>query len=210
MRKLKNYTEEQILQEIEKIVNILAHNFTFGYYDLDDIKQEGRIEGIKALERYDEDLPLANFLCVHIRNRLINIIRNKYHRNDPPCKSCYGSIQGETQHVDGKYCAKFLAWKSRNARKAGLVCPADLSNIDDTSEETTKINSTVSEDFAKQEIWDMIDLKLPSFMRADYLKLKAGISIPKNRRDAVIKKIREFLTMDEIDEIYETADNNED
>lgn len=197
-----NKTEKEVLEEIDRIVNILAYKFKFGYYDVEDIKQEGRIEGIKALDKYDENLPLPNFLYSHIRNRLTNLIRDKYHRNDPPCKMCHGVNQGHTEHKDGKFCEQYIIWKNRNERKANLVCPTDISNIDDTEEKNTKVPDSVSDNLIKKEVFDLIDLKLPVSLRADYLKLRSGVNIPKIRKDLIVKTIKDFLTDEEIDDLY--------
>lgn len=196
-------TEEMLLKRIDAVINNLAHNYVFGYYDLDDIKQEARIFVLKEFHRYDESRPLENFVYTIAKTRLINLIRNKYHRSDPPCKNCHGEIDGQTQHDNGKYCEKYLAWKKRNADKAGLVNALDISNIDDTEESNTKLPDQISENIAKTEIFNLIDVKLPASMRADYLKMWAGLSINKVRRDAIIKTIRDFLTNEEIDDIYE-------
>lgn len=186
-------TEEEVIETIKRLVNTIAPKFVFGYYSLDDIKQEAFIKAIEALEDYNPKLPLANFLSVHIRNRLRNLIRDKYHRNDPPCKTCHNCVNGQTQHSNGKYCEKYLAWKNLNADKAGIVCPLDISNIDDTEESNTKLIDNVTNELCKEEIFDIVDEKLPAYLRADYLKLKAGIQVNKTRKDLVLKKIREIL-----------------
>src|SRR5690348_1481836 len=104
-------TEAEVLEAIEKAVNALASSFTFGIYDIDDIKQQGRLYALQALatEKYDPSRPLPNFLYAHIRNRLINLKRDKLHRNDPPCKEC---ASGEPCQPDG-HCKKFLEWRKR-------------------------------------------------------------------------------------------------
>lgn len=195
-------TEAELLAKIEHVTNTLAYDYTFGYYDVDDIKQEAFIIAMKCLKKYDESRPLENLLYVHIKNRLNNLIRDKYHRNDPPCKKCHLEIDGKTSHADGRFCDKYLAWKNRNANKSHLVSPHDICNIDDTVEKNTKIPDTVSDNIAKEEIFNLIDLKLPCDMRADYLKMRAGLTIPKVRRDNIINTIRQFLTDDEIEDIY--------
>ncbi len=199
-----NISEAEFVERVNGVINSQAAQYTFGYYDIDDIRQEAWKEILKSLHRYNPELPLENFLYVHVSNRLKNVIRNKYHRNDPPCKICHGQISGQTEHPDGKYCDKYLSWKKRNSDKKNLVCPTDISNIDDTNEKNTKFNEKVSENMAKEEIFAIIDLKLPAYLRADYLKIKSGVTIPKNRRDLVIKAIREFLTNDEINDAYES------
>ena len=191
-------TEADVLAEIDRVVRILAREYKFGYYDVEDIEQEGRIFAIKVMDKYDPSKPLSNFLHVVIKRHLINIIRNKYHRNDPPCKICHGAIEGNTAHADHKICVKYKGWKKRNSSKAGLVCPLDISNLDDADENNTKFYDTGEESLSRTEIFNLIDLKLSADLRADYLKLKAGVSIPKARKDLIVKTIKEILTEGEI------------
>lgn len=66
-----------ILRVIEKI----SPKYTFGYYDIDDLRQESYIICLKALRKYDESRPLENFLSRHLSNRLKSLIRDKYSRS---------------------------------------------------------------------------------------------------------------------------------
>ena len=77
----KGMTEEQVVDVINGVVNILAYNFKFGYFDLDDMKQQGRMYAIEALPRFNPDVGnLHNFLRSHIRNRFLNLHRDKLSR----------------------------------------------------------------------------------------------------------------------------------
>jgi len=38
---------DEVLETIEKVVNNVASKYKFGYFDLDDIKQEGRVFAMK-------------------------------------------------------------------------------------------------------------------------------------------------------------------
>ena len=85
----KGMTEEQVLEAIENVVNSLARNFRFGYFDTEDMKQEGRVYAIEGITKYNPKVgPLENFLRTHIRNRFINLRRNKLTRYQPPCVDC--------------------------------------------------------------------------------------------------------------------------
>ena len=72
-------TEEQVVEIILKVSKRVAHKYTFGAYDEDDIIQEGFLIGMDGLERYDESRPLENFLQVHISNRLYNLRRDEHY-----------------------------------------------------------------------------------------------------------------------------------
>src|SRR5688500_13353992 len=124
-----NMSEAQVLEAIEKTVRLVAASFRFGYFDVDDMRQQARLFALQALDKYDESRPLENFLYTHIKNRLINFKRDKYKRNDPPCQVCHGTIPGEsTGHEDGALCARYRAWRKRNLSKQNIMNPLDISN----------------------------------------------------------------------------------
>lgn len=57
--------------------------FKFPSYDIEDIKQEGRIIGLSKLQKYTEDRgDLENFLFVSISNGLRNLIKKHYYDYD--------------------------------------------------------------------------------------------------------------------------------
>ncbi len=188
-----NVSEAHFLEVVEKVVGILSRSFTFGYFDVADIKQQGRLFAIKAMEKYDPSRPLDNFLYTHVKNRLINFRRDKFRRNDPPCHDCHNSIAGETQHADKQYCPKYINWLRLNSAKQNIMNPLDISNICDEREPTTRNESSVVEDIERNELLSLIDMKLSVELRSDYLKMQSGESVPKTRREAVKAAVLEIL-----------------
>jgi RNA polymerase sigma factor (sigma-70 family) len=193
MRLPDNVTEKDFLQATEKVVNILAASFKFGYFEVEDIKQQARLFAIEAMGRYDPSRPLDNFLFTHIRNRLINFRRDKYRRNDPPCIECHNSLPGSTLHEDGQYCEKYSIWLRRNASKQNIMNPIDLHNISDEHERNTHTESCVLEDIEIAELRNMIDIKLEPELRSIYLQMLAGDSVPRSKRTEVERAIEEII-----------------
>lgn len=190
-------TEELFLAAVDNAVRLLAPNFTFGYYDVDDIRQEATLFAIEALPRYDTSRPLDNFLYVHIRNRLTNLKRNEYRRTDSPCALCHRPEGNRSRHPSGEFCARYLGWKKRNDAKANLSRPLDLDHIADEHESGTRAESEVEGDAQTRELLGLIDENLPVEMRATYLQMRAGKSVPKARRTAVERVIRQILGEDD-------------
>jgi RNA polymerase sigma factor (sigma-70 family) len=188
-----NISEEQFLTATNKVVNILCPSFAFGYFDVEDIKQQGRIFAIEAMARYDPTRPLDNFLYTHIKNRLINFRRDKFRRNDPPCFSCHNSIAGETLHADKQYCEKYLAWLHRNSVKQNIINALDISNIADELEPNMREESSVVEDIERNELLALIDMKLDVELRQVYLQMQAGDSVSKTKREQVEKAILDIV-----------------
>ena len=71
-------TEQEVVDQIEKVCNRIAPRYTFYGYALDDIKQEAFIICMEALNRYDNSRPLENFLSVKLSNRLKNFVRDNH------------------------------------------------------------------------------------------------------------------------------------
>lgn len=72
-------TESQ-LKTILKVIDRIAPKYIFGFYELDDIKQESYIICLEILPKYDNVRPFENFVSRHLSNRLKDLIRNKYSR----------------------------------------------------------------------------------------------------------------------------------
>lgn len=75
----KNMTKEEVIKQINIVVNRISPKYTFNGYEVDDIKQEAFIICMDALERYDSNRPLENFLSVHLSNRLKNFVRDNFY-----------------------------------------------------------------------------------------------------------------------------------
>lgn len=152
------------MDTITKVARFLAPKFVFASYDIDDIFQEAFIMGIDGLEKYDEKRPLSNFLFTHISNRLKNFKRNNYYRMD----------------IGG-------AQKIQDIKK-NLLEPIDINSIYSicSSDET-------SNNVQIQEILAIIDEKLPSQYRRDYIKLRTNSGLSKSRKANIIKIIQDIL-----------------
>lgn len=191
-------TEEEVLLNIEKVVKEFSDSYTFGYYELEDIQQEARVEALKALPKYDPldangkpTRPLANFLYAHVKNRLLNLRRNKYKRTDPPCNLCHNNRQAE--HIDGKVCKKYIIWKKRNSMKANLTRPLTLDGISEDGEPSIAVDGKVPNMANINDLRQMINDKLDPALRIDYLRILAKEKIPKSRQEAVEQAIKEII-----------------
>jgi DNA-directed RNA polymerase specialized sigma24 family protein len=186
-----NYTEDQVLDIINKVVNQLAPRFVFGSYDADDLRQEGVIWALELLDKgtYDPGRPLDNYIYTHVRNRMCNFKRDRYCRNDPPCRDCHAGHLCD----DGQPCKTYSAWRQRNAAKANLQRPLDITNISDERERRTRVESSSSDDAAVNELLGKIDRELPVELRGTYLQMRAGVSIPKAKRLQVEAAVKEII-----------------
>jgi hypothetical protein len=111
------YEDDEVVETIARLAGILSHNFAFGYYGQDDIKQELTLYALQGLADYDSGglnkagevkRPLEKFLFSHMKNRLFNLKRDKFRRADPPCLSCH--IEDYTVHNFDGPCQPYAEW----------------------------------------------------------------------------------------------------
>lgn len=188
----------------------LSKQFQFGYYDVDDLKQEGTIFALKAIEdgTYDENRPLENFLRVFIKNRFINLKRNKYFRTAMPCHSCplYDEFCKQTNNqcmgfTDKLECDKYAIWHRLNYAKRNLVDCVDVAGVNDENEKNMKGEGHAESQLDTNELSTYIDEHLPAEMRADYLKMLTNYGaklshqakISKSRQETIRQTIKKLM-----------------
>jgi len=71
-------TEQEVLRVIKKVIDKTAHSYTFYGYSVNDIRQESFIICMDALDRYNNEHRLENFLSSNLSNRLKNFIRDNH------------------------------------------------------------------------------------------------------------------------------------
>lgn len=170
----QNHTEEQVLNTIELVVNSLAPNFTFGYYDVDDLKQEGRISAMDALKLYDSSkgASLRTFLHNHVRNRYINLKRDKYLRPAP-------------KNLSEEELEK---WLKKNRVKRSIIDATDIA--DQQNDYSEYQPDSFVDNIHNAEILRIIDIHLPVEYRADYRCLVEDVKLPKKRRLKIIEILK--------------------
>jgi len=160
-------TTEQ-LQTIMKVIDRIAPKYTFGYYDVDDIKQESYIICLEALSKYDQNRPFENFISKHLSNRLKTLIRDKYSRSN----------------IDSPKHEKL------NQNKKNLM---DLKS----SEGQLKIfEDNIIDRMSNDEAIEILMRELPPSMRNNFYRLANGVSIQSAKKQALFDKIKEILGED--------------
>ena len=120
--------------------------------------------GVEALSRYDSSKPLENFMYAHINNRLKNFKRDNYYRFD------YGNAQ------------------KIQDRKKSILEPIDIAALYSLSTEDETISNA-----HMAEMIELIDKKLPSELRGDYLRLQTNAPLPKGRKAMIIEVIEKII-----------------
>ena len=190
-------TEAEVISIINKIANRLAYKYRFGYYSIDDIKQQARLIAWTGLVKYDNIRPLENFLWTHIRNRLHNYKRDNFERPDKPCYNCplkayLKNTNSCKIYEDMLECNLYHTWINKNSIKRNLMEPIGFDEVDDENENNMHNDDEIVSTVANKEIYDIIDKYLPLVFRKDWLLLNRNARIPKQRRlklEEAIKKI---------------------
>jgi DNA-directed RNA polymerase specialized sigma subunit len=181
------YSEQEVINIIDKIMSSIARKYSFGVYGVDDIKQEGFILAMDALTRYNGSAPLENFLRIHLNNRLKDFKRDNSFRINSHCTKC------ATFNSECDSCCK--RQQTQDIKK-NLLNPIDIQVIND--DQNTVYEGSLIDTLEMVEIVDRINRRLPVEYRQDYLRVKEGLYVSKSRRleiEVIISKI--------IDEDYE-------
>lgn len=199
----EGYTEKQVLESIEIVVRGLAHKFKFGYFSIEDISQQIRIECIEALERYDSSKgKLDTFLWTNAKNRMSNLKRNKFERKDKPCLNCplkaydpqcHKSQNQCTEYEDKDDCKLYYNWIRRNTAKKNIMAPVGIQNVKDENESRMKDYNDPADAAYVSGVVNLIDEKIPVSLRSSWIKMKNEIRLPKKERENLLSAIREIL-----------------
>lgn len=195
----KGMSEKEVVEIFQQVAKKLAKKFTFGYRDEEDLIQESMVLCIEGLESYDGERPLANFLYIHVRNRLCNYKRKHYIRIEKPCTRCpikaFLPPDGCSKYTDMMDCHLYSKWHERNIVKRNLANTLEYSQVvcNNSSEENMKYDNNAAENIDTKELIKLIDRELPVYLRKSYLMLLNGIKVNKKDQEQLKQAILEIL-----------------
>lgn len=211
-------TEPVVLEVIEAAVLPLARTMKFAYLEADDLAQEGRIEALACLPKFDHTKnpkltsmrdKLAAFVFQHVKRRLLNRKRDLFRRADAPCPQC----QAQAPHEETRACRLYVRWAETQNSKAALAGSAagigqaekdyDTTALQESREDSPKHNAEV------KEILAILDRELTCEERADWLQMRAGVSLSPQRRRSVKCRIMDILLAHGV-EVHLSADERSD
>lgn len=178
---------------IDHVVNNLSPQFRFGYYTLADMYQYGWQFALELLaqNKYDSAQALEKYVYVHVFRRFFNLKRDKYFRNQPPCARCPLVNKNDkslcTKYADRMECEIYSEWQVATSGKKTLM------GVSHEYIENFGASTNTSNDIECNEMYDLIDDKLPSELRSDYRRLLDGAPVPETRRKNVRAAIRSIL-----------------
>jgi DNA-directed RNA polymerase specialized sigma24 family protein len=161
----EGYTEQQTIDTIKEISRKLSYKYVFTPYTQEDIAQEAFMFGMGSLGGYDAARgTLSTFLYTAIGNELKNFKRKMYQRPEKP-----------------------------NIAKLNVIQPIALDVVDDERESGMWAWGQILEEQEMNEMIEIIDRELPVYFRADYLRMRQDVYVPKPQREAVIQSILQIL-----------------
>lgn len=179
------FTEKEVLSCIDYVCNSLAAAFVFGYFEIEDVKQEIRIFCLKALPKYNESRgKLSTFLMRVATSRLVNFRRDLLYRMPPEQCKCEECASGNPCKY---FSSRMAKWKKINTSKRNLMIANNIG--DDDYESKFCFKSLID----RKEILQIIDEYLDVNLRADYKRLIDGAKIPWARREKVLTEIKKIL-----------------
>jgi hypothetical protein len=159
---------------------------------MEDVAQQVRLEAIVLLQRgaYDPTRPILPYIYRHCVRRLANRVRDRVSRRDSPCPRC---AAGDPCGPDGQVCRLYRRFRDRNRAKSNLLQPLGVEHVSDEGEHSMRLPGSVEDDVATAELVRLVDEKLPVQLRADMLRMRAGVQVPKSRlvMEAVAGILRE-------------------
>jgi len=188
-------TEKEVLEVISRTVRYLAPSFKFGYFDAEDMKQEGTIFCIEAMKSFNFDKSCQNdkadalftFLKTHVRWRFLNMRRKSLSRVEPPSCECELCKNDSSNRLD---CRKYSNWVKRNGAKRSLMEPFNVLSVRNTD---ASEQSDINERLLSSEIIAVLNEHVSASLRADYRRFIEGHSISRQRKNRLIKHIKEIL-----------------
>lgn len=192
-----------MLSAFEYVVQRLASKFRYSFNTREDILQNARLHCVTAMEKFNPDLPLQNFLMVHVHNRLCNDKRDNYERIDAPCSTCALYSPADKNLSDGclefddrQTCDCYRNFIIRNAAKRNIQNTIDMEDVlhDDSHRVESNMISVENQEIAEsKELVEIIERFLPVEHREVWIRLKEGLNLPKHRKDNLLIVIREIL-----------------
>lgn len=176
-------TEEEALEAIENAARVLKKRFKLPGWDQDDVAQFVRLTCWEMLQQGKFDPArgtLYALVFTHGRNRLSNAVRDQVKRYDSPCQRC---LHGDYCQEDGP-CKRHARWAKAQSEKAKAAQPSPLDRIsDEDAEDSLRAPENASSEAEIADALRLLDENLDVDTRYWWLRLKAGVAIPGEKKD---------------------------
>lgn len=193
---------EKVIEAVEKFSGYLASVYKFGFFEIDDLKQEAMVRAFQVVNNgtYDESKDLDQYLFTAVKNHFKNIHRKYRQKNEPPCLTCplfdpgfKSSLNQCREYADKNDCEPFNSFNNKYKNRQSLLQPADIASISETDKEQLVIEYNLLDDLAQTELYDYVDKNISPEIRSDFLRMLSGIKISSENTKRVQKEIALIL-----------------
>ena len=155
---------EEHKNKIYELAKTHAPKYAFGSHTREDMVQEAFLMGMDAYKRWDHIRPFDNFICKHMSNRLKTFKRDRYFRPEG------GSLKNQE-------AKRTLA----EPAMGGIIfgCGHYEINFAELIDGNDKVR--------------IIDAQIPNHMRRNYIRMKDGAKVDRNKKLEIISFIIKLL-----------------
>lgn len=194
---------EKVIEAVNKFAGYLASVYKFGFYEIDDLKQEAMVRAFQAMNNgtYDDSKDLDQYLFMTVKNHFKNIHRKYRQQNKPPCLTCplydpnfKSSLNQCSEYADKNDCQPFNEFINKYENRQSLLQPSDITSISDEDKNELVIDYNLLEDLAQTELYDYVDRNIAPLVRNDFLRMIAGVKLhPDNIRRVQLEVARVMI-----------------
>lgn len=173
-------------QTLDNVLLRLKKKYCFDIHDSDDIYQEGFIIGMTGITQYKISLgiSLETFLYVYISSRLKNFQRDNSLRQDSRCNNC---------KEFNPECKQCQARDKTQQRKKNILNPISIDVVNTEGEKSFASSQNVALEVEILELTKKINQALSPSERLDYLRIKEGAYVSRERRQEIERKVWEII-----------------
>lgn len=203
-----NLTVEDFINITNVIANKLSSSIKFGIYSKQDIMQEAYVEAIKGVPKFKHNkasntsinvnvvhsnpnyTALANFLFIHIRNRLLNLKRDKHFRYEKKYMDKVNNLKNANE------TAKHIKTNSNIINNYVMINKSKsmLSSVyADSDTALSKLGYKYSNAFKYEDYTNIIEENIRYVPRELFLKLRCGMHLTKKQMNMLYHTIEDIL-----------------
>ena len=178
--------KDKIVEIVDKFSGYLAQMYKFGFYEIEDLKQEAVLRSLEAINNktYDDSKSLEKYLFMVVQNHFKNLLRKYRQKNEPPCLTCplfdpemKFSKNQCTKFVNKDDCSEYSNFDKKYKARQSILSPADLSSISEDQQAQLVVEYDYVKTLEDTELYECINRCLPPLLRADFLRMLSGVRI---------------------------------
>lgn len=208
--------KDKVVEIVEEFSGYLGQIYKFGFYELEDMKQEAVLRCLEALNNnnYDETKSLKQYLFMVVKNHFKNLLRKYRQKNEPPCLTCpffdaamKSSDNQCTKFINKNDCKEFSEFQKKCSVRESILSPHDIGSLSEIEKEQLTVEYDILENMADTELYLYIDEHLKPYLRSDFLRLLSGINIKEENKKIIQREVALIIRDGGFEITYINLDN---